>query len=397
VRITDNRIGWVGRWADVPAGERADVQDLGEVALLPGLVNAHCHLDYTSMAGEIAPTPNFVDWLKLITTSKSGWTFSDFANSWLAGAKMLVRSGVTTVGDVEMAPELLPDVWSATPLRVLSFLEMTGVRSRRPPAEILREAVDKIQSLPHGRSHAGLSPHAPYSTTPELLRLAAEAARDRKLRTTVHVAESDPEFEMFTQGHGKMFEWIARSGRDMSDCGFGSPVRHLENQGALGPELLAIHVNHLSPGDARLLGRRKVSVAHCPRSHAYFKRRPFPFEELTAAGVNICLGTDSLASIHQTRKRRAELSIFDEMSAFASAQPKTAPAKILRLATVNGARALGMAGQVGEIKPGSFADLIVVPFPGKPTQCAEALVNHSGAVTASMIDGEWAMASDEGV
>ncbi len=99
---------------------------------------------------------------------------------------MLLRTGTTTVGDIEMVPELLPEVWSATPLRVFSFLEMTGVKSRRPPVEIMREALEKIASLPPGRCRAGLSPHAPYSTTPELLRLAAEAARDRNLRVVTH-------------------------------------------------------------------------------------------------------------------------------------------------------------------------------------------------------------------
>jgi cytosine/adenosine deaminase-related metal-dependent hydrolase len=392
VRVAGNRIEWVGGWEDRPADAGDRVVDLGDALLLPGLVNAHCHLDYTSMAGELAATANFVDWLKLITTSKAGWTFSDFAASWLAGAKMLVRAGVTTVGDVEMAPELLPDVWTATPLRVLSFLEMTGVRSRRPPGEILREAAEKIESLHDGRCRAGFSPHAPYSTTPELLRLSAQTARERKLRVAVHVAESEPEFEMFAVGRGRMFEWIARSGRDMSDCGLGSPVRYLESQGALGPELLAVHVNFLAPGDARLLARRQVSVAHCPRTHAYFKRRPFPFAELAGARVNVCLGTDSLASISQTRRQRAELNLFDEMRAFAGANPGVPARTIVRMGTVNGARALGLAGQAGELTPGAFADLIAIPCSGKAPECWDAVVQHRGDVAASMIDGEWAVA-----
>ena len=188
-----------------------------------------------------------------------------------------------------------------------------------------------------------------------------------------------------------MHEWIARSGRDMSDCGLGSPVRHLERQGALGPELIAVHVNHLAPGDARLLARRQVSVAHCPRTHAYFRRRPFPLKELSAARVNVCLGTDSLASIVQPRKQTVALSLFEEMHTFAAAHPAVPPRKILRMATVNGARALGLAGQVGELSPGAFADLIAVPYAGKIPGCWEALVHHRGDVAASMIDGQWAM------
>lgn len=392
VKISGNRVAFVGRWSDVPSAERGNVVDLGEVILSPGLINAHCHLDYTSMAGEIAPTRDFVDWLKLITTSKSGWTYSDFADSWLAGARMLVRSGVTTVGDVEMSPELLPEVWSATPLRVFSFLEMTGVRSRRPPPEILGEALEKIDFLSHERCRAGLSPHAPYSTTPELLKLAARSARDRKLRLAVHVAESEPEFEMYMKGRGTMYDWIARSGREMSDCGLGSPVQHLERQGALSELLLAIHVNHLAVGDVRLLARRKVNVVHCPRTHAYFKRRHFPFKELTAARVNVCLGTDSLASALQTRRQKVELSLFEEMRAFSGINPEVPPKKVVQMATVNGARALGLAGEAGELSSGAFADVIAVPYSGRSSGCWEALVNHRGSVMASMIDGQWAKA-----
>ena len=113
----------VSRWRDqtVPVGE--PVVDLGETVLLPGLVNAHCHLDYTDMAGEIAPTRFFTDWIKTITAAKAGKIYADFAQSWLRGAQMLLRTGTTTVADIEAVPELLPEVWRATPLRVFSFLE----------------------------------------------------------------------------------------------------------------------------------------------------------------------------------------------------------------------------------------------------------------------------------
>src|SRR5216684_2884179 len=234
VVVSGNHIVSVGRWRDVSRAARSHVMDLGERALLPGLVNAHCHLDYTGMAGQISPTHKFTDWLKLITTNKGGWGYSEFAQSWIDGAQMLLRTGTTTVGDIEMVPELLPEAWTSTPLRVFSFLEMTGVKSRRPPAEIIREALDKIASLPAGHSRIGLSPHAPYSTTPELS----------------HVAESGEEFDMFMHGRGGMFNWLARGGRDMSDCGLGSPVQHLERQHALSENLLAVHVNYLAPGDA---------------------------------------------------------------------------------------------------------------------------------------------------
>ena len=390
--VADERIAAVGQWRSLRKRFSGPATDLGDAVLLPGLVNAHCHLDYTDMAGLFPPRKSFCDWIKLITTEKAHWTYSDFAKSWLDGAGMLLRSGTTTVGDIEAVPELLPDVWDATPLRVISFLEMTGVRSRRKPELILHEAIERIASLRHGRCVAALSPHAPYSTTAQLLRLTATAARKRKLRVATHVAESETEFEMFRDARGEMFDWLARNERDMRDCGSVSPVQHLARQQALGPHLLAIHVNHLARGDATLLAGKKVSVVHCPRSHDYFKHAPFPWRTLTRAGINICLGTDSLATVRNHPHDQLELSLFHEMRAFAATQPEVAPERILRLATIAGAQALGLQRKVGELSPGAFADLIALPFAGKMENLHTAVLNHSGDVTASMIGGAWMLA-----
>ncbi|MEY2427244.1 MAG: aminodeoxyfutalosine deaminase [Verrucomicrobiota bacterium] len=392
VLISGKRIAAVGRWRDMRADWRNPTLDLGDVALMPGLVNAHCHLDYTNMAGQFPPPKVFSDWLKVITSTKSGWSYSDYAESWLNGARMLASSGTTTVADIEALPELLPEVWESTPLRVLSLLEMTGIRSRRQPRAILQEAVERIESLGHPRGEIGLSPHAPYSTLPELLRLSAQTARRRKWRLAIHVAESALEFEMFARGAGEMFDWLKRSERDMSDCGLGSPVQHLERCGALGENLLAIHVNYLAPNDAALLSKRKVNVVHCPRSHAYFRHEPFPMRQLSKAGVNICIGTDSLASVYKVRKERVGLNMFDEMREMAAAQSWLRPRKLVEMATINGARALGMQGQIGQLSPRLFADIVAIPFAGKIGDIYEAVLHHKGNVAASMIDGEWAIA-----
>src|SRR5439155_12184725 len=235
---------------------------------------------------------------------------SDYAQSWLNGAKMLVRTGTTTVADIEAVPELLPEVWQTTPLRVFSFLEMTGITSRRQPRAILRETVARVAALGASRCRAALSPHAPYSTVPELLRLSAATARRRRWRLATHVAESAQEFDMFARGRGEMFDWLRRSQRDMSDCGLGSPVEHLARCGALSRNLLAVHVNYLGAQDAALLAKAKVSVVHCPRSHAYFGHDPFPRRRLAKAGVNLCLGTDSLATVYKIRRQTVELNLF---------------------------------------------------------------------------------------
>ena len=365
--------------------------DLGEVILLPGLVNAHCHLDYTDMAGELPPPKMFTDWIAAITAHKTGWSYSNYAQSWLRGAHQLLKTGTTTVADIESMPDLLPEVWDATPLRVFSFLEMTGIKSRRPPKEILREAVGKINSLTHPRHRAGLSPHAPYSTLPALLRLTALAARTGKWRVSTHIAESEQEFEMFQNAAGRMHDWLKRNQRDNADCGQGSPVAHFAKNKLLGENVLAIHVNYLARGDATLLAKTKTHVVHCPRSHDYFRHAKFERERLANAGVNLCLGTDSLATTRKVGKQKPELDMFAEMRMLADKDASLSPAEILPLVTVNGARALGLAGKIGELSKNSFADLIALPGAGKISRACETVLAHTGNVAASMIEGRWAI------
>ena len=296
VCLAGDRIAWVGRRAELPASHfHGQETDLGDTILLPGLINAHCHLDYTGMAGQIPPPKSFTDWIKSLVALKSSWSVGEFAESWRRGAEMLLRTGTTTVADIESVPELIPSAWQSTPLRVISFRELLNIKSRQPAADIVEQAVNDWLGLPEARGRVGLSPHAPYSTSAELIELAARAAHRRNWRLTIHVAESEQEFEMFMYRQGAMFDWL-KGQRDMTDCGHGSPVQHLERRGCLDENLLAVHVNYLWRHDAGVLGRNRVSVAHCPHSHDYFHHLRFSREELEGAGVNLCLGTDSLAT-----------------------------------------------------------------------------------------------------
>ena len=391
VFIAGNRIRSATRFQDLRPQVRQQALDLGDVIVLPGLVNAHCHLDYTDMAGQLPPPRTFTDWIAAITAVKADWSYSDYARSWLHGAHQLLKHGTTTVGDIEAMPDLLPEVWEGTPLRVISFLEMTGIKSRRPPKDILREAITKIESLQHPRHRAALSPHAPYSTRAELLRLTARTSRQRKIPASIHVAESLQEFEMFRHARGRMHDWLARNDRDNSDCGLGSPVAHLARNQLLGENVLAIHVNYLARGDATLLAKNKTHVVHCPRSHDYFKHDTFERERLVNAGVNLCLGTDSLATTRKTGKQNPELDMFAEMRILADDDKSLSPKEILQMATVNGARALGLGGKTGELAKNTFADLIAIPFSGKASHALEAVLEHSGGVKASLIEGRWAI------
>ena len=171
-----------------------------------------------------------------------------------------------------------------------------------------------------------------------MLQLAGRIARQQCWPLTTHVAESEEEFEMFMYRNGPLFDWL-KAQRDMTDCGHGSPVSFLEKAGYLKRNLLAAHVNYLWRDDARILARRHVSVVHCPRSHDYFRHLRFSLSELHAAGVNICLGTDSLVSTRKISGRPVELNMFAEMQALAVAHPEIAPATMNRMAgAVSGPR-----------------------------------------------------------
>lgn len=379
IRIAGNRIQTVGRLGEIVPLPGEQVIDLGESILLPGLINAHCHLDYTDMAGQIAPQKTFSDWIKAIVALKAGWSYSDFAHSWASGAKMLLRSGVTTVVDVEAVPELLPDAWSVAPLRVISCREIISLKHSE---FMLEQTAAQWAALRHPSGQAGLSPHAPYTTTADVLRWAARTAQARDWLLTTHVAESQEEFDMFRHASGPMYDWL-KTQRDMSDCGRGSPIQHLERCGYLSDKLLAIHANYLEPGDAELLARRGAQVVHCPRSHAYFGHAPFPYEALAKAGVNICLGTDSLASVKKERNRLPQLDLFAEMRAMTGLAPET----VLQMVTLNPARALGRADELGRLSPNALADLTAVAYPGPLENSAAALLQPKPKILAMMIDG----------
>ena len=392
VEICGGRVTRVLRWMDGGASGWP-VEDLGEVVLLPGLVNAHCHLDYTGLVGRIAPTRSFADWIKSILAAKSAWTDDEFAASWREGARQLVATGTTTVANIETLPHLVAGLRSETPLRVHSFLELTGVRSRREPSDMVKEAMARVSAwqAADGRGGAGLSPHAPYSTLPGLLGAVASAAARSGCRMTMHVAESREEFEMYMYRRGAMHEWLHHQRPD-DDCGLGSPVQHVARHGLLGPGFLAVHVNYLWDGDARLLGESGSGVVHCPRSHAYFRHQRFPASELAEAGVRACLGTDSLASTRVGMGSGAAgsapvLSMFDEMAAYLAHDATVSPAEVLEMATVQGAHALGLRDGTGCIVEGGPADLCAIPDGGPGSDVHEVIAGHVGAVRGTWIAG----------
>jgi cytosine/adenosine deaminase-related metal-dependent hydrolase len=389
VLIDHGRVKWLGRWGECEAAPGEPLFDLGEVILMPGLINAHCHLDYTSMAGQIPPPKIFPDWVKNILSFKAHWSYSEFAESWLKGARQLLERGTTTVADIESVPELPPDTWKTTPLRMVSFFEITGIKSRRTAEDLLGEAADWIERWPcDERKEAGLSPHALYSTSPDLMRTAAQFAAERDLLVSTHLAESEAEYSMFCDAKGPFFDWL-KGQRKMEDCGRQTPIELTQEYGLLNDRLLIVHGNYLSPKDIQLVGESGATVVHCPRSHDYFEHVKFPYEELVKAGANVCLGTDSLASTRKTGAQNPELDLWCEMQIFARNYPGVSPREIFNLTTANPAKALRKSGEIGSLGVGAFGDMVAVRYGGKPDQtriCEEVL--NAPQVREVFIGGE---------
>lgn len=388
VIISGNRIQKIGPWSEIRREAREKELDLGEAVLMPGLVNAHCHLELTGLAGRIPQSDSFTAWIQSVLRARQELDKSSLRESWLQGEIMLLRSGTTTVGNIESTLSLLPRIRPRATLRVCSFLEMTGVLSGMPPEQILEDCLKIIRAAAPDKGTYGLSPHAPYSTSLELLRTVAGHLKNHPAPVCMHIAESREEWEMFRFQRGELYDWLAGR-RDMSDLTGQSPVQHAYRAGLLNENLIAVHANCLDKADIELLAKNRVSVAHCPRSHASFQHAPFRWPELKRAGINVCLGTDSLASPPLPGGDEAALNMFEEMRLFSKNHPECSSSEILAMATVHGARALRLEGKVGEFRPDAWADGIVIPFDGRAEAAEDHVVHYRDPIPQVMVDGEW--------
>ncbi len=322
VAISGNRITKVGRWRDFRPGVDDEVVDLGERVLLPGLINAHCHLDYTMMRGAIPPPASFSGWIQSINAKKAALTASDYTRAIEEGFAEAASFGTSTVANLEAFPELIGKIKYA-PLRTWWFAEMIDVRGSISPAAVLG-ALEKVSPAAGG---VGLAPHAPFTASRELYAEATALAAERNIPLTTHLAESREEMEMFRERSGPLFAFLQKIGRPMDDCGGTTPLGLMMEAGLLNERWLLAHLNELSTDDFALLERGpRFHIVHCPRSHAYFGHAPFAFAKLRALGFNICLGTDSLASNH-------DLSLFSEMRQFWKSQPSLRAEEILKMVT----------------------------------------------------------------
>jgi aminodeoxyfutalosine deaminase len=350
----------VGKFDHVKTRNSGTVVDLGEQALLPGLINAHCHLDYTCLRGKIPRQKSFTDWIRAINAEKSKLSPQDYLISINEGFKEAKGFGTTSIANLTAFPELirqLPD----PPIRTWWFAELIDARSPDRANELVDSVIESLKS----EQNYGLAPHALFTASKNLYQRCEKVARRQNILLTTHLAESREEMEMFRDASGPLYEFMKSIGRDMADCGRDTPLMHFIRARDSSTPLrsarndshwIVAHLNELTDSDFELLKRSKTKfhVVHSPRSHQYFGHSRFPFKRLNAIGFNVCLGTDSLAS-------NESLSLFAEMRAFQRNEPAVSPEKIFEMVTVNAASALRQQNTLGRIRPGFRADLIAIP------------------------------------
>ena len=378
------RIVRVGRWSELQAhvGAEDAVEHFPDAALLPGFVNAHTHLALSDMGGRLRPTKNFAAWLGRLT-----------ARLWARGrdaARKAVRLGVEqslaagTVAAADMAHDPACDVpadeargrW--TVFRELLGFGPDGIRRVEKAAAAL-ERIRGGQDCPpresRGRHQAGrprirpgLGPHAPYTASVEVFLAARRAADARGWPLTAHLHETEDEIAFTERGEGTLHTWMLRLRilpADWRPAGV-RPIRMLADAGFFWGPVLVAHANYLTDDDIAVLAASGSSVAFCPRSHAFFKHRDHPWRRLLAAGVNVCLGTDSLAS-------SPSLSVLDE-ARFLFAQGGAEPQVLLEMATRRGARALGLETEIGDLRAGLRPEFCAVAVPAAAQEPLEAIL-----------------------
>ncbi len=350
VVVRGDTVAAAGRWADVRREYGGEpVVDLGEQIVLPGLINAHCHLDYSTLRGAIEPTDSFAAWVGRINALKRALTEADYLRAIADGFREARRHGTTTIFNVEAFPALLAHMPEPPPLRTWWFFEMIDLRAAVDPEKLVNDAQVFFATHPEWLGGFGLNPHAPYTASASLYR----ATRQLDEPWTTHLCESHDEDAMFRDARGPLHEFLSTLDRPMNDCGTGrSSLETLAAAGALGPECLAVHLNALDERDFVLLAPggplHGLHVVHCPQSHRYFNHPPFPVARLLReGGVNLCLGTDSLAS-------SPSLDLFAEMRAFHAGAAMAGLAlnarQTLETVTTNPARALGRPARLRAVE-----------------------------------------------
>jgi aminodeoxyfutalosine deaminase len=358
VAVAEGRIAAVGPAAQVCREFPHEIVDHGEGALLPALVNAHCHLEFSALRGKIPPQPGLGAWLGAAMAGFAGLSQEDILQGVKRGLAELWRCGTVLVAEVSNSGLSLP-LLDASPLEFHYFFECLGLHLRQAGA--LENDFAVFDAEPAcSLANFSAAAHAPYSVSEALFASVKQWNRSHGRPTSVHLAESLEEIQFLREGRGFFQELLQRLGRWRPDyqppgC---TPAAYLDRLGFLGPDTLAAHGVWLNEPDLELLARRRAWVVLCPRSNRH-TGAGFPnLPALRRAGVRLALGTDSLAG-------NENFNLFQEMLLLHEGYPETPLSELLDLGSINGARALGRDQDFGSLAPGKKAALLFIPVQGE--------------------------------
>jgi cytosine/adenosine deaminase-related metal-dependent hydrolase len=350
----------------------AKVVDLGHVAVLPGLVNAHTHLELSYLRDEVPPASQFVTWIRGVMQARrdrpdpGGKEILDAVDAALREA---VAFGTAIVGDISNTLVTF-DPLTRSRLAAVVFYELIRFNTT-DPVGVVSKALAELHALaPSEHVRATLAAHAPYSVAPLVLRAIREAVdRDPFAPCSIHLSESVEEVEFIRSGAGPwraLLEEIGSWDPAWVPPG-GTPVQFLDDSGFLDSRVLAVHGVQMTTADLDRLVARGTTLVTCPRSNGHTGAGAPPLEDFYNYGVKVAVGTDSLASA-------PDLNVFAELATMRALAPTVSASALLDSATRQGARALGFDADYGTIEPGKSARLVAVTVPPHTDDVEEYLV-----------------------
>ncbi len=356
-----------------PHGRLAADLDLGDAAVLPGLVNAHTHLDLSGLWDLAPPNQDFTDWLRRIISHRRARTPEQVHTDIKAGLAECLRFGTTLLGDISGDGGSW-DTLAEAPVRAVVFREFLGLPKDRASGAWERLDGWLASRIATPTLRSGASPHSPYSVRSSLFFAAAA----RGVPVAVHLAETAAEQELLVLRRGPFVSFLQDLGV-WDPEGLAEDTDHvLRLLNGLAPTLI-VHGNFLNPAAAI---PPNAILVYCPRTHAFFGHPPHPFREFLARGVRVAVGTDSLAS-------NPDLDVLAEIRFLHQCYPDVPGSTLLRMATLSGAEALGWADETGSLAPGKSADLVVVPLAGDDADPYRLLLGAEAPVKRVLFRGRW--------